>query len=817
MTQNSRKTLLDSNSGWTLYYVPNRTFTDDGFDISTVESLEKTGYPSLPAQVPGNFERDLFRAGIIPDLYKTDNVKVARDLEKYHMIYTRRFRFDGNAKGDNKLIFEGIDTAAEIFLNGVRVGRCENMFIEHQFDCPSLREGENELVVHILPATIAARKYEFDAGTRIHQHRTSSVYFRKAAHMYGWDIMPRIVSGGIWRSCYIVERKKDRIDDVYGVTLDVDAKKKTAALRFFVNTTLHEDNPRDYTVGITAKCGDSTFALADMTMWHNSILPEVTVRNAMLWYPRNFGQPNLYDVVVTLKYKGEVVDEYRYRMGLRTVELHRTDLSTEPDAHFYFVVNGKKIITYGTNWVPVDALHSFDKKRIDRVLPMLSDMGCNIVRCWGGNVYEDHEFFDYCDENGIMVWQDFGMACGLYPQDEDFQSRFFEEVSAVVKKLRNHVSIALWAGDNECDEAYFWGGKKLQGMTPSDNALTRKIIPEVLRLHDPSRPFLPSSPYLSDVLLESGNRWDAAEAHLWGPRDYFKGEYYLNPKACYASEIGYHGCPSPQSLEKFISPEQLWHWTREGEKLGDDGQWEKYGTWAKNDWSVHATAFNFDSPNCFEKYRIPLMANQVITLFGKEPDNLEDFARASQISQAEAKKYFVERFRYDREHKGGLIWWNLVDGWPQISDGIVDYYGAKKLAYHYVKRSQQGLCLMLCEPKDGAHTLAAVNDGAEGRISYCVRDVESGEILISGQATVAEYEVTELGAVAETAEKRFLLIEWKREDDGEKFVNHYFTNILDIDYGYYVKCMKAVGFYDEFEGFEDQPQRSEPLPYVFDF
>ncbi len=382
-----------------------------------------------------------------------------------------------------------------------------------------------------------------------------------------------------------------------------------------------------------------------------------------------------------------MVDEYRYRMGLRTVELRRTDLASDPDAHFYFVVNGKRIITYGTNWVPADALHSFDKKRIGKILPMLSELGCNIVRMWGGNVYEDHEFYDYCDENGILIWQDFCMACGLYPQDEDFQNRLFEEASAVVKKLRNHVSIALWAGDNECDEAYFWGGKPLQGMTPSDNALTRKIIPKVLRLHDPSRPFLPSSPYLSDVLLKTGNRWDAAEAHLWGPRDYFKGEYYRDSKACYASEIGYHGCPSPDSLKKFIAADQLWHWARDGEKAGEDGQWEKQGTWAKTDWVAHATAFDFDIPDCWEKYRIPLMANQVIILFGKESDNLEDFARASQISQAEAKKYFIERFRYDRESKGGLIWWNLVDGWPQISDAVVDYYGAKKLAYYYIKRS----------------------------------------------------------------------------------------------------------------------------------
>ncbi len=814
MTQNSKRTLLDSDSGWTLYYVANRRLLDDGFEISTVEAIEKTGYPSVPARVPGNFERDLLRAGVISDPYEYDNVKVCRELEKYHMLYTRRFSFDGDPKGDIKMIFEGIDTAAEIFLNGVRLGECENMFIEHEFDCPSLKRGENELVVHILPSVIAARKYEFDAGSRIHNHRTSSAYFRKAAHMYGWDIMPRMISGGIWRSCYIVQRKKDRIDDVYGVTLNADPQNKTAMLRFFVNTTLYEDNALDYTLSISGRCGDSGFSISDMTMWHNSMLPEVSVKDAKLWYPRNFGEASLYDVVVTLKYKGEAVDEYRYRMGVRTVELSRTDLSSDPDAHFYFVVNGRKIITYGTNWVPADAMHSFDAKRIERIMPQLTDIGCNIVRCWGGNVYEDHAFYDYCDENGILVWQDFGMACGLYPQDGDFQSRFFEEACSVIKKLRNHASIALWAGDNECDEAYFWAGKPMQGMTPSDNALTRKILPYALRLHDPSRPFLPSSPYLSDVLLESGNRYGASEVHLWGPRDYFKGDYYLNPRGCYASEIGYHGCPSPQSLCRFIAPDQLWHWARDDEKLGDDGQWNKQKTWAKTDWVVHATAQNFDFPDCSTKYRIPMMANHVITLFGAEPDNLEDFARASQISQAEAKKYFIERHRYDREHKGGLIWWNLIDGWPQISDAVEDYYGVKKLAYHYIKRSQQPLCIMIREPKDGVLDIVAVNDGGNAEIKYSVRDIESGEILASGNASVAEYDVTELGKISSGDEKRFLIIEW--ELGGEKFVNHYFTNLIGIDYDYYIKCMKAAGFYEEFEGFGDSTRQAEPLPYVFD-
>ena len=211
------------------------------------------------------------------------------------------------------------------------------------------------------------------------------------------------------------------------------------------------------------------------------------------------------------------------------------------------------------------------------------------------------------------------------------------------------------------------------------------------------------------------------------------------------------------------------------------------------------------------------MANQVITLFGGEPDNIDDFAYMSQISQAEAKKYFIERFRATKWRRTGIIWWNLIDGWPQISDAVVDYYGVKKLAYHYIKRSQVPVCFIFDEPKDGQLPLVVTNDLQEDKkVRFKVTDLTNDEVLIDSIVTAKADNVTKVwNKDMCDGEKRFYLIEW--EYDGIKGKNHYFTNIRDIDYKYYVDCMKKAGFYDEFEGFgETHKVKSEPLPYVFD-
>ena len=278
------------------------------------------------------------------------------------------------------------------------------------------------------------------------------------------------------------------------------------------------------------------------------------------------------------------------------------------------------------------------------------------------------------------------------------------------------------------------------------------------------------------------------EEHLWGPRDYFKGPYYKDTFCHFASETGYHGFNSPESLEKFLrQPERIFK--------ADGLPTEEY--------LVHAASPELEG-NAPYAYRIRLAYDQVVTLFGKAEEDLADFVRQSQISQAEAKKYFIEKFRIGKWKRTGIIWWNLLDGWPQISDAIVDYYFVKKLAYRYIQRSQQPVCLMFDEPQDGKLWLVAANDLPEAQqISYKVckfTGAEEDPVVLSGSCTADADSSVRLDALdVDEQEKAFYYIEWTI--NGKICKNHYFSNIIDIDYRMYTDALKKYGMY-EFEGFK---------------
>lgn len=306
-------------------------------------------------------------------------------------------------------------------------------------------------------------------------------------------------------------------------------------------------------------------------------------------------------------------------------------------------------------------------------------------------------------------------------------------------------------------------------------------------MHDYARPYLPSSPYVDEEAYRTDGK--ISEDHLWGPRDYFKGKYYKNTVCHFASETGYHGCPSPLSLEKYIPKEYLFTAENQYDWNGINNEM----------WLAHASSPETETGPYL--YRIRLMADQVTTLFGATvPCDLDSFARASQISQAEAKKYFIERFRVTKWRRTGIIWWNLIDGCPQISDAVVDYYYCKKLAYHYIKRSQEPLALMFDEPENGILTLYAVNDlTRNAEFTYKVTDMTEGEVVFEGKGFAPADSSSSLCSLGiKENEKHFYLIEWKI--DGESYSNHYMTNIRDIDYSEYMGYIKKCG-YDQFEGF----------------
>jgi len=741
--------------------------------MKTIEDIKNSGLKILKASIPGNFELDLYNNGIIEDPYFGMNILKIQAFEDCHVWYFTEFQAERIPNLDAFIVFEGIDTYADIYLNGTLLASTDNMLIEHRFIVNDLLDDRNELVIHIKPVFIEARKYDYSASVFALPFNYEALYVRKAPHMFGWDIMPRIISAGLWRPVKLEYKNKERIEEFYLQTLSIssNAGNKSADIMASFKLKIDSASLKAYSLIIEAECEDSRFSIQRPLRFTAGKF-RFTVNNPKLWWPKGRGTANLYHVKVSLVKDNEILDQMTFTTGIRTAKLVRTSSTDEQgNGEFCFVMNGEKVFVKGTNWVPADAFHSRDRERIPNILKMVDDIGCNMIRCWGGNVYEDDIFYDLCDEYGIMVWQDFSFACAIYPQDQEFLKRISKEVEQVVLRLRKHPCIVLWAGDNECDEAHLWSGL---GTDPNSNSITRKVIPEILKCHDPFRDFLPSSPYIDSEGFKKGERY-LPERHLWGPRDYYKSSFYKDSLCHFASEIGYHGCPSPQSIRKFISPETCWPYQDNDE------------------WIVHATSPTLDKDSPY-RYRIQLMANQVKELFGEVPDSLDEFALASQISQAEALKFFIELFRSQKWRKTGIIWWNLMDGWPQFSDAVVDYYFEKKLAYSYIKRVQEPLCVIVKEPANWVNEVVVSNDMREDiEVEYEIINVENDEVVLHGRKIAPADKVTLLGSIPfSMGDKKLYLITWKTKYG--RGLNHYLAGYPPFDFKKYVEWMRKVGF-----------------------
>ena len=754
-SQNSLNFSLDGP--WKLTYGLN-----DSNSPKTPDELKTRTMEEIPAIVPGNVELDMLFAGKISNPERGNHIYDLRKFEAYQWWYTKTFPTPDFDKEERiELILEGVDCFGTIWINNQLIGKTENMLIDHHFDITDLlKKGKNNTIsIRINPAVAEGQKYTNGVvGTRM-DFGAEAVNVRKAPHMYGWDIMPRLISAGLWRSVHLSVIKPTRLKQVYWMTNSVDIPKKRAQLLLDWDFVSGFPTIDGLTMEVSLKLGSKICYENSYPLFTNSSRQRISLENVEFWWPRGYGEPALYEATVRIVDKQKhVLDEQKQQIGIRTAELVHSEITTkENPGEFVFKINGEKIFIRGTNWVPLDALHSRDKGLLKDVFGMITDLNCNLIRCWGGNVYEDHDFFELCDQKGILVWQDFAMGCTTYPQDNNFAERITNEAINVVLKLRKHPSLVLWSGNNENDSSLEWSLRKHPD--PARDRISREILPRIIWEYDPIRSYLPSSPYSSEEYYKQGGKGSLLpEVHLWGPRGYYKDPFYTSSNAHFVSEIGYHGCPNKSSLEKMFEPDFVYPWT-------------KTGAW-NDQWQTKAVRSHPESN--FTIQRNDLMIKQVKSMFGESPKDLDQFIFASQVVQAEAMKFFVELWRMDKFRKTGIIWWNLRDGWPIISDAVVDYYNSKKLAYYYIRQVQHDACVMIGDAVEEKNPIIAVNDTREEKSgNVVVTDAAGGKILFSSSFVIPANGKVEIGHIPISEGQAMWLINYTIGN--EKLTNHYLS------------------------------------------
>ena len=732
---------LSLDGAWTLRYHA---------DASTATPAEAATWPSIPVMVPGHIESALMNAGLVADLRRGAHVYALRAWEGHTWFYQRIFILEASSLSTAaELEFDGLDCYGTVWINGELAGSTANALVAQRLNVGAwLRPGVNTIAVRIVSAVAVGRARPNAVG-EFHScpWAWESLGVRKAGHQFGWDILPRLPLGGIWRSVRLNFPEPVRVRSASWITLAVEPATRTAQLVVDWDLRLPAGVDRQgwTVVASLTRNGHLAWSQSQGLAGHHGRC-KADLTNVELWWPRDWGEPALYTAEIAVRdASGRLIACDQRSIGLRTVTLQRSEaVDGQWRGHFVLFVNGHRLWARGTNWTPLDALPAESAVRRAQALEQLWATNGNLARMWGGAAYEDDVVYDWCDAHGILVWQDFCLACGVYPQDDGFCAALTAEAEEVVKRLRHHACLALWCGGNETDEAHIWAGL---GSDPNNDRLTRSVLPAVLARLDPTRTYLPNSPFLSAAVMAGGGQ---LEAHLWGPRDDWKGGFYSGSSAAFVSEIGYHGCPAEASLQTM--------------RAADEAVWPLSGS----RWAPQAVCAAPEDQSLLS--RLQLLANQARLLIGSTPADGPDLVFASQAAQAEALKFFIERWRARKAATGGLLWWNLRDGWPLVSDAVIDWYGRRKLAFAAVARSQAPVCVLIEEMVGFRQRVLAVNDLLQAvTLKVLVHD-EHGTALLSAELTVPANGIICVGTVASSEVPALRLLSWSGEISGR---NHY--------------------------------------------
>jgi beta-mannosidase len=669
----------------------------------------------LAARVPGGVHTDLLAAGRIPDPFVADYEKEVQWVAESDWEYRRSFVADAQLLAEERvfLVCDGLDTLAELTLNGRAIGGAENMFRQYAWEVkPLLREGDNELrIVFRSPLQyIAARQAERPLQG-VSQAIPGGPYLRKAPCQFGWDWGPQLPPIGIWKEIRLEGRSVARWDDV---RLRQRHEEGQVTLEVGMAVQRWQDLPLTATVRLSAPDGRTQEVRAPVEEGAGTV--RVLVEEPQLWWPNGYPAPGtgdaqpLYKVEVVLAAGNRVLDQRRYQVGLRTLELRRE--RDEWGESFTFVVNGVPIFAKGSNWIPADSFPTrISDAHLEHLIRSAADTHQNMLRVWGGGFYEEERFYDLCDRYGILVWQDCLFSCSLYPlADEALLDNVRVELVQNVRRLRHRASLALWCGNNEIEWLWLlrgWDVPELEDLKAAYDRFFHHTLPDLCAAEDPDRPYWPSSPS-SNVPFQDPNAQDRGDAHYW---DVWHGRRpftaYRDQYPRFMSEFGFQSLPPLETIRTYAG---------------------------EGDWNM--TSYIMEHHQRSQSGN-GLMIAQMTDSF-RMPKDFASLVYLSMVLQAEGIRYGVEHWRRNMHRVSGTLYWQLDDCWPVASWSSLDYFGRWK-ALHYAARRFYAPVLLSIEDEGtwmDLHVSSDLVEPWEGTVRWSLETLD-GHILVKGQEQVS--------------------------------------------------------------------------------
>lgn len=637
-----------------------------------------------PATVPGVVHTDLLQNKIIEDPFFRLNERGLQWIDKEDWVYETCFTLaaDMMRKENMELVFEGLDTYADVYLNDECILKADNMFRRWSIPVRQyIREENNILKVYFhSPVKIDVPKwdalpYQYPASNDQSENgglfnKKISIFARKAGYHYGWDWGPRLVTSGIWRPVYIRAWSDLRINDVFIEQKEVGAGRAVIA----GHVELDADKDMDgVLVTITDEATGRVLGewQADLKRGTNRVTVDFVLHKPKLWWSNGLGEPFLYRFRTDIIAGGELLDSKTERVGIRSLKVvHQPD----KDGHtFYIELNGRPVFAKGANYIPSDNfLPRVTPENYKRTILDAAGVNMNMLRVWGGGIYENDVFYDLCDEHGIMIWQDFMFACSMYPAEGALLDNIHQEAVDNVKRLRNHACIALWCGNNECQDAWLgWGWKceiERQNKEYADKIWAQYrqqchvTLPGVVREYAPGTFYWPSSPFAFEGEMSGTTDGDRHYWSVWHGKAPISD--YDSEKSRFFSEYGFQSFPEFDSVKRYAPYPEDWDIRSEvmmSHQRGGD----------------HANGL-------IETY----LLNEY-----KKPRDFRAFLYMNHVLQGDAIKTAIESHRRQMPYNMGTLFWQHNDCWPVASWASRDYYGRWKAQHYYVRKAYDDILI----------------------------------------------------------------------------------------------------------------------------